>query len=177
MAHRTQLNTQIAELTGISKHTIDRIGVNLNKGGLISTGGRGRHAPNLGPEDLKNIILALLGAEKTSKVFQVVLGLHVLKSKTGELFGDVLLDICSNHEKSNEVMQLTVLRNYPQATIYWKDESGSRVGRMQNFRGGSEEQPGLRVFASLHGSVITELVKILVEPDTLLQKRQSDHDQ
>ena len=111
MAHRTQLNTQIAELTGISKHTIDRVGVNLNKGGLILAGGRGRHAPSMGPEDLKNIILALLGAEKTSKVFQAVLGLHVLKSKSGELFGDVLLGICSNHEKSNEVMQVTVLRN------------------------------------------------------------------
>jgi len=161
MAHRTELNSKIAELTGISKHTIDRIGVNLNKGGLISTGGRGRHAPNLGPEDLKNIILALLGAEKTSKVFQVVLGLHILKSQNGELFGDVLLDMCSDHEKAKEIMQVTVLRNFPQATIYWKDESGNRVGRMQNFVTGSEAQPGLRVVASLNGSVITELVKIV----------------
>jgi hypothetical protein len=169
MAHRTQLNTQIAVLTGISKHTIDRIGVNLNKGGLISTGGRGRHAPDLGPEDLKNIILALLGAEKTSKVFQTVLGLHILKSQSGELFGDTLLEICSDTEKANGVMQVTVLRNYPQATIYWKDESGKRVGRMQNFVAGAEEQPGLRVVASLHGSVITELVKIVAGPEQIME--------
>lgn len=165
MAHRTELNTQIAELTGIGKHTIDRIGVNLNKGGLILAGGRGRHAPSMGPEDLKNIILALLGAEKTSRVFQTVLNLHVLNSKNGALFGDVLLDICSDPEKANKVMQVTVLRNYPQATIYWKDESGSRVGSMQDFRGGSEQPPGLRVVASLNGKVICDLVKILGEPE------------
>ena len=35
---------------------------------------------------------------------------------------------------------------------------------MQNFRAGSEEQPGLRVVATLNGSVITELVKILAGP-------------
>jgi hypothetical protein len=162
MAHRTALNTRIAELAGISKHTVDRIGVNLNKGGLILAGGRGRHAPSMGPEDLKNIILAMLGAEKTSKVFQAVLGLHALKSASGDLFGDVLLDICSDPEKADTVMMVSVLRNYPQATIYWKDETGSRVGRMEDFRTGTEQQPGMRVVASLHGSVLSELVKLLV---------------
>jgi len=168
MAHRTALNTQIAELAGISKHTIDRIGVNLNKGGLISAGGRGRHAPSMGPEDLKNIILAMLGAEKTSKVFLAVLSLHALKSANSDLFGDVLLDICSDPEEAEKVMMVSVLRNYSQATIYWKDETGSRVGRMQNFRAGAEQQPGMRVVASLQGSVINELVKLLVaaEPAT-----------
>jgi hypothetical protein len=170
MAHRTELNSKISELTGVSKHTVDRIGVNLNKGGLISTGGRGRHAPNLGSEDLKNIILALLGVDRTSKVFQVVLGLHMLESQNGDLFGDVLLDICSDHGKANRVMQITVLRNYPQATIYWKDESGSRVGRIQNFISGTEEQPGLRVVASLNGSVITELVKFVAGPVQVMAK-------
>ena len=170
MAHRTALNTQIAELAGISKHTVDRIGVNLNKGGLILAGGRGRHAPSMGPEDLKNIILAMLGAEKTSKVFQAVLGLHALKSASGDLFGDVLLDICSDPEKADKVMQVTVLRNYPQATIYWKDESGSRVGRIENFVAGAEEQPGLRVVASLNGSVITKLVKIVAGPKKVAEE-------
>jgi hypothetical protein len=161
MAHRTKLNSLIADLTGISKHTIDRIGVNLNKGGLILAGGRGRHAPSMGPEDLKNIILALLGSDRTSRVFQTVLNLHTLKSKNGELFGDVVLDICSDQVKANEIMQVSVLRNFPQATIYWKDESGSRVGRMQDFRTASEDQPRLRVVASLQGSVINELVKFM----------------
>jgi hypothetical protein len=140
MAHRTKLNSLIADLTGISKHTIDRIGVNLNKGGLI---------------------LALLGSDRTSRVFQTVLNLHTLKSKNGELFGDVVLDICSDQVKANEIMQVSVLRNFPQATIYWKDESGSRVGRMQDFRTASEDQPRLRVVASLQGSVINELVKFM----------------
>ena len=170
MAHRTELNTQIAELTGIGKHTIDRIGVNLNKGGLILAGGRGRHAPSMGPEDLKNIILALLGSDKTSRVFQTVLNLHALKSKNDALFGDVLLSICSDPERANKVMQVTVLRNYPQATIYWKDESGNRVGSMEDFRGGSEQQPGLRVVATLNGSVISDLVKILGGPELVKEK-------
>ena len=83
MTHRTELNTQISTLTGISKHTIDRIGVNLNKGGLLLAGGRGRHAPHMGSEDLKNILLALLGSESSGKVFETVLKLHALAAEDG----------------------------------------------------------------------------------------------
>jgi hypothetical protein len=162
MAHRTQLNIQIANLTGVSKHTVDRIGVNLNKGGLLLSGGRGRHAPDMGPEDLKNIILAMLGSESTGKVFETVLNLHVYKTKDGENFGDILLDICRDHKKALEVMQISVMRNYPQATIYWKDESGTRIGKMQDFRSATEQElPGLRFLASLSGAVLCELVKLI----------------
>jgi hypothetical protein len=163
MAHRTQLNTQIANLTGISKHTIDRIGVNLNKGGILHSGGRGRHAPDMGPEDLKTIILAMLGSESTGKVFQTVFKLHGLQSKENQNFGDVLLDICSDIDKASQVMQISVLRNYPQTTIYWKDASGARIGKMQDFKSISEqEQPGMRVIASLSGTVLLELVKLVL---------------
>ena len=166
MAHRTELNTQISILTGISKHTIDRIGVNLNKGGLLLSGGRGRHAPHMGPEDLKNIVLAMLGSESTGKVFETVFKLHALTAKDGQKFGDLLLEICSDQNKAAEIMQITVLRNYPQATIYWKDESGTRIGRMQDFRSPSDQkQPGLRVLASLGGAVLSKLVKLVLEPD------------
>ena len=163
MAHRTQLNTRIAELTGIGKHTIDRIGVNLNKGGILHAGGRGRHAPDMGPEDLKTIILAILGLESTGKVFERVLKLHSFTAEDDQNFGDVLFDICSDIEKASRVMQISVMRNYPQATIYWKDESGARIGKMQDFKGMSEQaQPGLRVIASLSGTVLTELVKFVL---------------
>lgn len=162
MPHRTKLNSRIASLTGLGKHTIDRIGVNLNKGGLLQSGGRGRHAPDMGPEDLKTIILAMLGSESTGRVFQTVLKLHSYESKDKLHFGDVLLDICSDIDKAAQVMQISVLRNFPQATIYWKDESGVRIGKMQDFRGVSEqEQPGMRVLASLSGTVLCELVKLV----------------
>jgi len=168
MAHRTELNIQIAQLTGISKHTIDRIGVNLNKGGLLLSGGRGRYAPDLGPEDLKNIILALLGSESTGRVFTTVLMLHALTAEDGQKFGDTLLDICTDHMKAAGVMQISVLRNYPQATIYWKDESGTRIGRMQDFTKPSEQkQPGIRVVASLNGNVVYKLVTLVSGPETL----------
>ena len=117
MAHRTELNSRIALLTGVSKHTVDRIGVNLNKGGLLLAGGRGRHAPEMTAEDLKNIILAMLGSESTGRVFKTVLQLHGLESEDGLKFGDIFLEICSNREKAAQVMQLTILRNFPQATI------------------------------------------------------------
>jgi len=166
MAHRTQLNTQIANLAGISKHTIDRIGVNLNKGGILHSGGRGRHAPNMGPEELKTIILAMLGSESTGKVFQTVFKIHGLQSKENKNFGDVLLDICSDIDKASQVMQISVLRNYPQATIYWKDASGAKTGKMQDFKSISEQkQPGMRVIASLSGTVLLELVKFVLKPD------------
>jgi len=171
MAHRTALNTQIANLTGISKHTIDRIGVNLNKGGLLLSGGRGRHAPDMGPEDLKNIILAMLGSESTANVFKTVLNLHALKAKDGKNLGDVLLDICADDKKAGEVMQISVLRNYPQATIYWKDVSGTRIGKMQDFRSASDQdQMGLRVVASLSGAVLSELVKLVSGREPLKEK-------
>ena len=163
MAHRTQLNIQISTLTGINKHTIDRIGVNLNRGGLLLSGGRGRHAPHMGSEDLKNIILALLGSESSGKVFETVLKLHAFEANDGKKFGDMLLEICSEQEKAAEIMQITVLRNHPQATIYWKDESGTRIGRMQDFRSSSDQdQPGLRVLASLSGAVLSELVRLVL---------------
>ena len=167
MAHRTQLNTQIARLTGIGRHTIDRIGVNLNKGGILHSGGRGRHAPDMGPEDLKTILLAMLGSESTGKVFETVFRLHGMQSKEKQNFGDVLLDICSDIKKASEVMQISVLRNFPQATIYWKDESGVRIGKMQDFRSISEqEQPGMRVVASLNGAVLSELVRLVLKPES-----------
>jgi len=164
MAHRTELNTLIARLTGISKHTIDRIGVNLNKGGLLLSGGRGRHAPDMGPEDLKNIVLAVLGSDSTGMVFETVLKLHALTAEDGQKFGDILLDICTDQKKASEVMQISVLRNYPRATIYWKDESGARIGRMQDFKSIIEyEQPGMRVLASLSGTVLGELVRLVIK--------------
>jgi hypothetical protein len=162
MAHRTELNSLIATLAGISKHTVDRIGVNLNKSGLLQSGGRGRYAPDMAPEDLKNIILALLGAESTGRVFEAVLQLHVLVADDGTKFGDTLLAICTDQELAAQVMQVSVLRNFPQATIYWKDESGTSVGRLQDFRGQAEQQqPGLRLVASLNGAVLGRLVELV----------------
>lgn len=166
MAHRTELNTQIALLTGVSKHTVDRIGVNLNKGGLLHAGGRGRHAPDMRPEDLKNIMLAMLGADSTGRVFESVLRLHGFTASDGKKFGDLLLEICSDQTKAAEVMQVSVIRNYSQATVYWKDASGTRIGRIEDFRGGvDQEQPGMRVVASLSGKVIHALVKFVAGPE------------
>jgi hypothetical protein len=173
MAHRTELNTKVADLTGISKHTIDRIGVNLNKGGLLLSGGRGRHAPDMGPEDLKNIILAVLGSDSTGNVFKTVLSLHALKAKDGKNFGDVLLDICGDKKKADNIMQISILRNYPQATIYWKDESGARIGKMQDFRSSSDQvKSGMRVIATLSGVVLCDLVKIILGPEFVAEKVQ-----
>jgi len=89
----------------------------------------------------------------------------VFTAEGGQNFGDVLLDICSDLDKAAKVMQISVMRNYPQATIYWKDESGVRIGKMQDFKGVSEqEQPGMRVIASLSGTVLDELVKLVLKP-------------
>jgi hypothetical protein len=162
MAHRTELNGQIAVLAGISKHTVDRIGVNLNKGGLLRSGGRGRHAPDMGPGDLTNIILAMLGAESTGRVFEAVSILRKLQAADGKKFGDVLVDICRDQKMAAAVMQLSIVRNYPQATIYWKDETGTRIGRIEDFRSLSEQvQPGLRIVASLNGKVLSEFVRLV----------------
>ena len=159
MANRTQLNRRLAKLTGISIHTIDRLGVNLNRGGIILAGGRGRHAPAMRPEDLKTILLALLGSESTGRVFETVLKLHGLQTDDKRNFGDVLLDICSDAARAARVMQVSVLRNYPQASIYWRDESGVRIGKIENFHGGAEKEvPGMRVVATLSGTVLSELV-------------------
>ena len=163
MAHRTQLNTLLAKLTGVSKHTVDRLGVNLNRSGIILAGGRGRHAPAMRPEDLKTIIMALLGCESTGRVFKTVLKLHGLEAEDKRNFGDVLLDICSDADRAAQVMQISVLRNYPQASIYWRDESGARIGKIVNFRGITEkEPPGIRVVATLSGTVLCELVKFVL---------------
>ena len=178
MAHRTKLNTEIANLTGISKHTIDRIGVNLNRGGIINAGGRGRHAPDMEAEDLKNIIMAILGSQTTGRVFETVLSLHGLIAGDGQKFGDVLLAICKDPDRAAEVMQVSVLRNYPQATIYWKDESGTRIGRMQDFRSLSEaELPGMRLVATMSGQVIGKLVKLVSDQSSAAKKNRAVHKQ
>lgn len=168
MAHRTELNNLLARLAGVSKHTVDRIGVNLNKSGLLQSGGRGRYAPDMGPEDLKNIILALLGAESTGRVFETVLQLHGLVAEDGRKFGDILLEICTDQRVAVKVMQISVLRNFPQATVYWKDDSGTRVGGMQDFKSpAQQQQPGMRVVASLSGTVLARLVHLITAPHTV----------
>jgi hypothetical protein len=117
----------------------------------------------MGPEDLKTIILALLGSDSTGRVFKTVLRLHALETDDGYNFGDALLDICSNAEKAAGVMQISVLRNYPQASIYWKDKSGVRIGSIENFQGETDkEQPGMRVVATLNGAVLYDLVKLVL---------------
>jgi hypothetical protein len=175
MVHRTELNKKIAVLTGLSKHTIDRIGVNLNKGGLLLAGGRGRHAPDMGPEDLKNIILAMLGSESTGVVFKTVLKLHAFTAKDGQNFGDILLGICTDHKKAAEVILISVLRNFPRATIYWRDESDIRKSRRQDFTSHIEqEQPGMRVSASLSGNVVRKLVKLVTDPEPLVEISRSE---
>jgi hypothetical protein len=96
------------------------------------------------------------------------LQLHALTAKDGQNFGDTLLDICTDPKMAAEVLQISVLRNYPRATIYWKDESDTRNGKRQNFRDLTErEQPGMRVVASLSGNVVRKLVQLVTGPEVL----------
>jgi hypothetical protein len=162
---RTQFINQLSILTGATKHNVDRMGVLLNKAGMLLSGGRGPNAPDLTPKDLTNIVLGMLGAEKTSTVVEVVNRNKALKSERWTL-GEALIKILSDHKTSQKVLAISVCRNYPEAKIEWADiiidENG--FSKFENefveiFRSVDDagDYPGLRIDAELAGHVLSVL--------------------
>ena len=145
---RTKNVTSIVSLTGVSRHTLDRIGVNLAKAGDITKSvGRGLHAKEITPGDVAKILIAMMAANVTSKSSEVVKRYSELRCGKNK-FGDALESILSNYNLAQEVVAISAVRNYPEAIISWND------GSEGVFRADDSERPGMRVEVTLSGNEV-----------------------
>lgn len=117
--NRTGLNRVLSVLAGINQAHLDRIGGSLRKEGLISAGGRGINAPDMSPEDVKNIILGLLATDNSSQAAKAVKEISEWKTEAGKNFGETVTAIFSDPEMAVKVSFISVFRNFPTASIGW----------------------------------------------------------
>lgn len=145
---RTQIINELVILTQASKHTVDRIGVNLAKSGHITkSAGRGLHAKEVTPGDVSKILIALMAANTTSEASEVVSRYSEL-SCGQDKFGDVLENIISNYNIAKNVKAVSAVRNYAQTTVVWND------GSVDIFESEETEKSGMRVEVTLMGNEV-----------------------
>ena len=168
MINRTALNWMLATLTRVDKQTLDRIGGSLRKAGMVSVGGRGLNAPNVKPEDAKNIILGLLGTDNASQAAKVVKDISGWQSKDGKIFGEAIVAILSSPDTARKVSSISVFRNFKEATIAWStfdditDDYETRPDYEVFTPGGVGVESGmLSIEATLNGNVLSTIVDVL----------------
>ena len=161
------LNRALSDLTGVKKETFDSISGNLRQAGMVSAGSRGLNALPASPEDVKNIILGLLGSDNASRAARVVKKLSDLKSpETGRTAGEAIVDLLTNPDALKGLGSIRVTRNYPMVEIYWACEEEPvgceeipSVQREEIFKG-TTPVPSLQIKAILSGSVLETIVII-----------------
>lgn len=170
MIDRTALNWELSTLTRVDKATLDRIGGSLRKENMVSIGGRGPNAPRVTPEDVKNILLGLLGSDNASRAAEAVKELTLLQSsETGRTVGEAIVDLLTNEKARENLAAICVTRNYPRVEICWGYENEAYDGffdefpnarpRSEVFQGqGQDAVPHFAVVATLDGAVVNTIV-------------------
>lgn len=167
MIIRTHFNATLAMLTRVNQSTINLIGVNLKKAGLMTIGGRGRHAPEITPEDMKNIIIGLIAAESAAKSPKAVMTYSDLLCGNKK-FGDELTIILSDLNLVRRISRIVVLKNYPEAWIYYakpvvvgKNGVPHQDEEVQHFvsKENHGDYPGLVISATLDGAALRTALK------------------
>jgi len=122
MTSRTIINQTLAILTGASKSTIDRNGVELKNAGIIKSKGRGRNAVVMGAGDAANIIIALLGSQNPKEAPRAVKEYGPLIDIDGgsdETFFSVLSGLLT--DGADDVDYVSINRSYPSVEIKFED--------------------------------------------------------
>lgn len=165
--HRTAFNDLLATLTESNKQVLDSIGGSLRKAGMVSTGGRGPHAPYITPEDAKNILLGLLGTDNASKAADAVKVLTELESAAGVKAGDAIVRLFTDANYRKDLGTIHVTRNYPLVEIYWGAEGypdGTEFGeygpQRKEIYGTFKEDLKMQVKAILSGNIVNSIIHI-----------------
>jgi len=130
---RTAFNKLLSMLTGVDRQVLDRIGGSLRKAGMVSVGGRGINSPHITPEDVKNILLGLMGTDNASRAAEAVKILTELKSDTGKKAGDAIVQLLTDPSYRKDLSAIHVTRNYPEVVIYWGLEENPESQREEIF--------------------------------------------
>jgi len=120
MTSRTKHINEIVTLTKCSKHTLDLIGVNLGKAGLLPKGGRGLYAPDAKPEHIANLLIGLMASDKTKNAVDAVKSYSKLQTEDSSArFGEVLTKILSIVNLADKVFAVRLCRTIPEAEIIY----------------------------------------------------------
>ena len=60
MANAIKVSREIADATGVALPTVENIARRLGEGGWLPRGGRGRHAAQLGPNDIATLLVGVM---------------------------------------------------------------------------------------------------------------------
>jgi len=162
--NRTAFNYELSLLTGADKLTLDSIGGSLRKAGMVSVGGRGPHAPDITPEDARNIILGLLGSDNASKAAEAVKVLLELKSEDGRKAGDEILQLFTDPKYREGLSAIHVTRNFPLVELFWGIEEypdgieGMFPPQREERFGTLNGAPAMQIKAILDGNVVHTIV-------------------
>jgi len=161
LMHRKLFLKTLATFTGLNFHTLELITANLNKAGITSSTGRGRHAPGVTVGEVAIILLAVTGEKKAKEATQTFKGLRSLKTKRKKVTLEKRLkDIISKPSEADKVDSFRVYRGTGSlmACIHW------RGGEDEIFMPkGIKKLPCLRIEAILDGSVISSISHMLKE--------------
>jgi hypothetical protein len=161
--NRTAFNSYLSMFTKVNQQTLDRIGGSLRKKGMVSVGGRGPNAPQITPEDAKNIILGLLGSDNASKAADAVKKLSNLKSpETGRRAGDAITLLFTNPDYRFNLTEIHVTRNFPKVALYWGFIDKPDTIREEVFSDANDhgDHGNLKIVAQLDGVVIREILRL-----------------
>ena len=124
MVSRTKIIEQMAYFKplGELKHFIDRVGVNLGEAGLVKKGGRGRHAPEMTPTDVTNLLLAVAGSDTASDAVNTVHRLSNLKGPNGLVLGKTIANILADEKLALKINKIVVCRTFPEVKIYLNED-------------------------------------------------------
>lgn len=81
MAKLSELMTCVAGVTGIPESDVRQFGRRAREAGYIAQGARGNAAPDMGPTDAANLLIAILGAEYAKDAPDVIARYRSLKSE------------------------------------------------------------------------------------------------
>jgi hypothetical protein len=136
MLSRTKFNELLENVTGISRHTFDKLAVKLQKAKLIKGGGRGPHGVKIAGEGACSILLAGLAFEKANSSPEMVTVYLGLKEEGGTTLDEALSHILGNRGIAQIVDKISVCRTRPEATIYYGREKSQKVVKFEQVAGG-----------------------------------------
>jgi hypothetical protein len=162
---RKSFTKTLCALTNVDEETLQAIGANLRKDGLVSFGGREAGFRHLNLSDATNFLLGLLATENPGQVSKVVRVVSHLKSKDGVYLGDAVAAILADPETAGKVEYISVFRNSGKAVIGWSrgvfpGNYGERDLRQDVFspEGADMEMFGMIVEAKLTRDVLNSII-------------------
>jgi hypothetical protein len=168
MVSRTKLNRLLEATTGINRHTIDLIGVNLQKDELIKSGGRGPYAAKMDYNDLVTILIAVMGCDRANRAAGLVGVYSDLRSDKDEDVNlrQALSELLANRGLAEIVKKFSVCRSWPEASIYYggrqvKFETKDRYLDPRTY------QTNFRVDATISGEALYNLADIIADEGDL----------